>query len=71
MNEYSVRLVDGRIFSAYAYTKSDIFADIEAKGMSRDNIDSIRLVKKRPADLRRYKRPRINMPLQYGGGYGA
>lgn len=50
MNEYAVRLHDGRIINTFAYSRSDIGGALEAEGIDRNEVAGVRLLaKKSPA----------------------
>ena len=47
MNEYAVRLHDGRIINTFAFSRADIPTTLEDEGISRGDIAGIRLLAKR------------------------
>lgn len=49
MNEYAVRLHDGRIINTFAYSRADIAEALEAEGIDRNEVAGVRLLVKKSA----------------------
>lgn len=56
MNEYNVRLNDGRHLTVYAFTRSDIPTALEAEGIDRSDVAGVTLVEKKAL---KGKRPKV------------
>jgi len=44
MNEYEVRLHDGKRISVYAYSRADLPTALEAEGFLRSDVAGVRLI---------------------------
>jgi hypothetical protein len=59
MNEYNVRLHDGRLVTVFAYTRADIGDSLAAEGIERDEVAGVRLIEKKARAAKGFKTPRV------------